>query len=315
MERGCLLDIIRRAVAAEGLSLIKERIVPVNSSILGAEARESEPVVMQIFVTGKEDRQQDVEAYERDLNSRLYRVQKAVEHSIEAADGITDKESAYIVSLSTRTIIYKGMLTSSQLRCYFRDLQSPWFTSAMALVHSRFSTNTFPKWRLAQPLPHHRPQRRDQHHQGQPPVDAGPRDRVQPQELGTMDELSPIVQPGMSDSASLDNTVEFFTKCGMQLPHTLAMMVPESLDERAPMSSRLKGFYEYHSIFMEPWDGPATILFSDGRYAGGILDRNGLRPCRYSITDEGTLILASETGVLSLPPGKIVEKGRLHPVR
>lgn len=312
-QRKALTALVDRVVAEEGLRVIQRRKVPVDSDVLGAEAREAEPYIEQVFITGSDDRNADVAAYEQNLESRLYRIGKKIERRIESDPAITDKKSAYIVSLSTRTLIYKGMLTSGQLRQYFPDLRSQWFTSAMALVHSRFSTNTFPSWRLAQPF-------RLIAHNGEINTIKGNRlwmktreAVLQPEKLGDISELSPILQPDMSDSASLDNTVDFFVRSGMSLPHVLAMLIPESIDKRNPMSSRLNGFYEYHSIFMEPWDGPATVLFSDGRYVGGMLDRNGLRPCRYTLTTDGMLIMASETGVMHIDPAKVKEKGRLHP--
>ncbi len=312
-QRAAMTAIIDQAVAEEGLRVIQRRPVPVDSDVLGDEAREAEPYIEQIFITGSDDRNADVAAYEQNLESRLYRIGKKIERRIESDTAITDKKSVYIVSLSTRTVIYKGMLTSGQLRQYFPDLRSQWFTSAMALVHSRFSTNTFPSWRLAQPF-------RLIAHNGEINTIKGNRlwmktreAVLQPDKLGDISELSPILQPDMSDSASLDNTVDFFVRSGMSLPHVLAMLIPESIDKRNPMSSRLNGFYEYHSIFMEPWDGPATVLFSDGRYVGGMLDRNGLRPCRFTLTTDGMLIMASETGVMHIDPAKVKEKGRLHP--
>lgn len=312
-QRKAMTAIVDQVVAEEGLKVIQRRQVPVDSDVLGDEAREAEPYIEQVFITGSDDRNADVAEYEQNLESRLYRIGKKIERRIEADSAITDKKSAYIVSLSTRTLIYKGMLTSGQLRQYFPDLRSQWFTSAMALVHSRFSTNTFPSWRLAQPF-------RLIAHNGEINTIKGNRlwmktreAVLQPEKLGDISELSPILQPDMSDSASLDNTVDFFVRSGMSLPHVLAMLIPESIDKRNPMSSRLNGFYEYHSIFMEPWDGPATVLFSDGRYVGGMLDRNGLRPCRYTLTTDGMLIMASETGVMHIDPVKVKEKGRLHP--
>lgn len=312
-QRKAMTAIVDQVVAEEGLRVIQRRQVPVDSDVLGDEAREAEPYIEQVFITGSDDRNADVAEYEQNLESRLYRIGKKIERRIEADSAITDKKSAYIVSLSTRTLIYKGMLTSGQLRQYFPDLRSQWFTSAMALVHSRFSTNTFPSWRLAQPF-------RLIAHNGEINTIKGNRlwmktreAVLQPEKLGDISELSPILQPDMSDSASLDNTVDFFVRSGMSLPHVLAMLIPESIDKRNPMSSRLNGFYEYHSIFMEPWDGPATVLFSDGRYVGGMLDRNGLRPCRYTLTTDGMLTMASETGVMHIDPVKVKEKGRLHP--
>ncbi|MBS6459367.1 MAG: glutamate synthase large subunit [Alistipes sp.] len=305
--------IIAETVAEEGLTLMHTRRVPVDSSILGREALAKEPIVEQIFISGDDDLRSDVALYERRLQGKLYVVGKKIERKVAASSAIEDKESCYIVSLSTRTVVYKGMLTSLQLRHYFPDLTNPYFTSALALVHSRFSTNTFPTWSLAQPF-------RIVAHNGEINTIKGNRLWMQtresvlhPANLGRVADFSPIIQPDMSDSASLDNTVEFFVRSGLSLPHALAMLIPESHNRHNPMSSHIKGFYEYHSIFMEPWDGPAAVLFSDGRYAGGLLDRNGLRPCRYIITKSGMMIMASETGVLDVEPSQIREKGRLRP--
>lgn len=205
------------------------------------------------------------------------------------------------------------MLTSNQLRGYFKDLTNPYFTSAIALVHSRFSTNTFPTWDLAQPF-------RVIGHNGEINTITGNRNWMDAREplldseqLGKVEDISPIIQPSMSDSASLDNALEFFVMSGMSLPHALAMLVPESFNEKNPLSHELRNFYAYHSILMEPWDGPATLLFSDGRYIGGMLDRNGLRPARYLITKNDMMVVASETGVLYIDPATIKEKGRFRP--
>lgn len=307
------LSIIRETIAEENLTLMHVRDVPVNSSVLGHDAAETEPAIRQIFICSKDDMQLDINLYEQHLQSRLYVMGKKIERRIAQSTRIKDKESCYIVSLSTRTLIYKGMLTSRQLRYYFPDLMNPYFTSALALVHSRFSTNTFPMWRLAQPF-------RLIAHNGEINTIRGNRLWMQtresvlkPESLCDISEISPIIQEDMSDSASLDNTVEFFVKSGMSLPHVLSMLIPASHGDRDPLSSRVKGFYTYHSIFMEPWDGPAAVMFSDGRFAGGLLDRNGLRPSRYVITKSGMMIMASEVGVLDLPPETIVEKGRLKP--
>ena len=217
------------------------------------------------------------------------------------------------MSLSSRTIIYKGMLSSTQVRTYFSDLTQPYFTSGLAIVHSRFSTNTFPTWSLAQPF-------RLLAHNGEINTIRGNRGWMEAREsvlstptLGNVKDIRPIVQPDMSDSASLDNVLEFFVMSGLSLPHAMAMLVPESFNDKNPISEDLKAFYEYHSILMEPWDGPAALLFSDGRYAGGMLDRNGLRPARYLITHDGMMVVASEAGVISFEAEKIKEKGRLQP--
>ena len=209
--------------------------------------------------------------------------------------------------------IYKGMLTSGQLRRYFTDLSSPYFTSGLALVHSRFSTNTFPKWKLAQPF-------RLLAHNGEINTIRGNRGWMKAREsvlgseaLGDIKDLRPIVQEGLSDSASLDNVFEFLTMSGLSLPHAMAILIPESFNDKNPISEDLKAFYEYHSILMEPWDGPAALLFSDGRFAGGMLDRNGLRPSRYTITKQGMMIVASEVGVMDFEPCDVVSKGRLQP--
>ena len=307
------LSIVRETIAEADLTLMYVREVPVNSSVLGHDAAASEPAIRQIFICGKDDLQLDINLYEETLRSKLYVVGKKIERRVMESDRIRDKESCYIVSLSTRTLIYKGMLTSRQLRYYFPDLMNPYFTSALALVHSRFSTNTFPMWRLAQPF-------RLIAHNGEINTIKGNRlwmrtreSVLKPHNLGEMADISPVIQEGMSDSASLDNTVEFFVKSGMSLPRALAMLIPESHGDRNPLSSRIKGFYAYHSIFMEPWDGPAAVMFSDGHFAGGLLDRNGLRPSRYVITKSGMMIMASEVGVLNLDPATIVEKGRLKP--
>jgi len=226
---------------------------------------------------------------------------------------IPAKEDFYIVSLSTKSIIYKGMLSSLQLRNYYPDLTNNYFTSGLALVHSRFSTNTFPTWGLAQPF-------RLLAHNGEINTIRGNRGWMEAREsvlssptLGDIKEIRPIIQPGMSDSASLDNVLEFLVMSGLSLPHAMAMLVPESFNEKNPISEDLKSFYEYHSILMEPWDGPAALLFSDGRFAGGMLDRNGLRPARYLITKNDMMVVASEVGVMDFEPGDIKEKGRLQP--
>ena len=226
---------------------------------------------------------------------------------------IPAKEDFYIVSLSTKSIIYKGMLSSLQLRNYYPDLTNNYFTSGLALVHSRFSTNTFPTWGLAQPF-------RLLAHNGEINTIRGNRGWMEAREsvlssptLGDIKEIRPIIQPGMSDSASLDNVLEFLVMSGLSLPHAMAMLVPEPFNEKNPISEDLKSFYEYHSRLMEPWDGPAALLFSDGRFAGGMLDRNGLRPARYLITKNDMMVVASEVGVMDFEPGDIKEKGRLQP--
>ncbi len=298
-----MLDIIEREAIEFKLQLIAVRDVPTNNEQLGSVARKAEPTIKQIFIADEETSEP--------IDIRLYLLRKAVEKKI-AASSLPGKDDFYIVSLSSRVIIYKGMLSSLQLRYYFPDLMNPHFTTAMALVHSRFSTNTFPTWSLAQPF-------RMLGHNGEINTIQGNRlwmkareFMLHPEAFGGRD-VTPIVQPDMSDSASLDNVLEFFVMGGMSLPHALAMLIPESFNDKNPISPELKAFYEYHSILMEAWDGPAALLFSDGRYAGGMLDRNGLRPARYLITNNDTVVLASETGVLPFDASEIREKGRLRP--
>ncbi|MDE6079411.1 MAG: glutamate synthase large subunit [Duncaniella sp.] len=298
-----IFDIIEREAMEDGMTLMAVRDVPTNNSQLGPVARGAEPEVKQIFVSDEES--------DRPMELRLYLLRKRVEKKVADSD-IEGKEDFYICSLSSKTMVYKGMLSSLQLRYYYPDLMNPRFTTAMALVHSRFSTNTFPAWSLAQPF-------RMVGHNGEINTIQGNRLWMKARESGLApvafggQDMTPIIQPGMSDSASLDNVLEYFVMAGMSLPHALAMLVPESFNDRNPISPALKAFYEYHSILMEAWDGPATLLFCDGRYAGGMLDRNGLRPARYLITDNDTIVIASETGVLAFDPAEIVEKGRLHP--
>lgn len=293
-----IMSVMIEEIERENMTLMHVRSVPVNSSILGKDAQATEPDVKQIFVTAGTD--------ETELEKKLYIIRKKIENRIQHKD-------FYIVSLSSKNMVYKGMLTSTQLRGYYTDLTQPYFTSALALVHSRFSTNTFPTWSLAQPF-------RMMAHNGEINTIRGNRAWMEAREsvlssekLGDISQIRPIIQPGMSDSASMDNVLEFFVMSGLSLPHALAMMVPESINEKNPISQKLKDFYEYHSILMEPWDGPAALLFSDGRYAGGMLDRNGLRPARWLVTKSGTMVVASETGTISFNPDEIEAKGRLEP--
>ena len=295
-----ILSVMIEEIEREGLTLMHLRTVPTNPEVLGVAAREVEPDIKQIFVTGVSD--ESVPVFDR----ILYKVRKHIENRI-------DDEDFYLCSLSSKNIIYKGMLTSGQLRRYFPDLSNDYFTSGLALVHSRFSTNTFPKWKLAQPF-------RLLAHNGEINTIRGNRGWMKAREsvlsseaLGDIKDLRPIVQDGMSDSASLDNVFEFLMMSGLSLPQAMAILVPESFNDKNPISDDLKAFYEYHSILMEPWDGPAALLFSDGRYAGGMLDRNGLRPSRYTITKQGMMVVASEVGVMDFEPGDVVSKGRLQP--
>ena len=293
-----IFSVMIEEIEREGLTLMHLRNVPVNSDILGKDAVATEPDIKQVFITGVTD----VEHFEQ----KLYIIRKKIENRISDRD-------FYIVSLSSKNIVYKGMLSSTQVREYFPDLTQPYFTSGLAVVHSRFSTNTFPTWSLAQPF-------RLLAHNGEINTIRGNRGWMEAREsvlstpaLGDIRNIRPIIQPNMSDSASLDNVLEFFVMSGLSLPHAMAMLVPESFNDKNPISEDLKAFYEYHSILMEPWDGPAALLFSDGRFAGGMLDRNGLRPARYLITKNDIMVVASEAGVINFEAGDIKEKGRLQP--
>ncbi len=333
-----ILSVMIEEIEREGLQLMHVRTVPTCPEVLGDAAREVEPEIKQIFVrrgptNGRPTPQplpcMEGSSYLQDENTlferTLYKVRKRIERRIgELAKVSTPRphregkgggsfDDFYICSLSSKNLIYKGMLTSGQLRRYFPDLSSPYFTSGLALVHSRFSTNTFPTWSLAQPF-------RLLAHNGEINTIRGNRGWMKAREsvlnseaLGDIKDLRPIVQEGMSDSASLDNVFEFLMMSGLSLPQAMAILVPESFNDKNPISEDLKAFYEYHSILMEPWDGPAALLFSDGRYAGGMLDRNGLRPSRYTITKQGMMVVASEVGVMDFEPGDVVSKGRLQP--
>ena len=298
VKQSNILSIIMEEVEKEGLTLMHLRNVPTNPSCLGKDALSCEPDIKQIFITG---------AKETDtLERTLYLIRKKIEKRISDPD-------FYICSLSSKSIVYKGMLSSMQVREYFCDLTHPYFTSGLALVHSRFSTNTFPSWKLAQPF-------RLLAHNGEINTIRGNRGWMEAREsvlssdaIPDIRSIRPIMQPGMSDSASLDNALEFFVMSGLSLPHAMSMLVPESFNDKNPISEDLKAFYEYHSILMEPWDGPAALLFSDGRFAGGMLDRNGLRPARYLITNNDMMVVASEVGVMNFNPADIKEKGRLQP--
>lgn len=300
-------ETLNQIIKSEGLELIGYRDVPVDSSCVGEIALRNEPRIVQIFIKDKSHEETDK------LERKLYLVRKQAEKKVRSSN-IIDKESYYIVSLSARTFIYKGMLTPMQLGQYFLDLKDPRMKSAIAVVHSRFSTNTFPTWDLAQPF-------RMLAHNGEINTIRGNRLWMQAREgllqsdvFGDdLPKLFPIIEPNMSDSASLDNVFEFLVQTGRTLPHALTMMVPESWNSKNPIPDSLKAYYEYHSTIMEPWDGPAALVFTDGRYVGGTLDRNGLRPSRYIITKNDMIVMGSEVGVQSFDPEEVKAKGRLRP--
>jgi len=291
-------------ISDEGLEFIGFRDVPRDSTILGDISKAAEPMIKQVLISGNME--------QNELERKLYIIRKKIEKYIRNSS-IKQKELFYIPSLSTKVLIYKGMLTSDQLRQYFLDLQDERLTSGIALVHSRFSTNTFPSWDLAQPF-------RMLAHNGEINTVKGNRFWMEAREsilktdkLGDLEQLFPVIEPDKSDSASLDNALEFLVMSGKSLPYAMAILIPESWNDKNPISRDLKSFYQYHSTFMEPWDGPASLIFSDGRYIGGLLDRNGLRPSRYIITKGDLMVMGSEVGVQQFKPEEIREKGRLKP--
>jgi glutamate synthase (NADPH/NADH) large chain len=297
-------EVLLNIIIEEDVKFIGFREVPRNNSVLGEISLAAEPFIKQILL-GADIRQDDLER-------KLYIIRKRVERRIRESD-INQKSFFYIPSLSTKVLIYKGMLTSSQLREYYTDLTDERLQSAIALVHSRFSTNTFPSWDLAQPF-------RMLGHNGEINTIKGNRlwmkareSILKSEKLGDLSRLYPIIEPGKSDSASLDNVLEFLVMSGKSLPYAMSILIPESINAKNPISAELRAFYHYHSTFMEPWDGPASLIFSDGRYIGGMLDRNGLRPSRYTITTNDLIVMGSETGVQTFSPHEIREKGRLKP--
>jgi glutamate synthase (NADPH/NADH) large chain len=297
-------EILLNIIKEEKVDFIGFREVPKNSSVLGEISLASEPEIKQILLSA--DIQQD------ELERKLYIIRKRTEKIIRDSE-IKNKSSFYIPSLSTKVLVYKGMLTSVQLGEYFTDLSDERLQSAIALVHSRFSTNTFPSWDLAQPF-------RMLGHNGEINTIRGNRLWMEAREsilksdkLGDLSKIYPIIEPEKSDSASLDNVLEFLVMSGKSLPYAMSILIPESINAKNPISAELRAFYHYHSTFMEPWDGPASLIFSDGRYIGGMLDRNGLRPSRYLITTNDLIVMGSEAGVQTFPPEEIREKGRLKP--
>ena len=287
-------------IAAErNLTVLGIRTVTTDPSVLGDLARAAMPVILQVFVASSAGR------VGLELERDLFFLRKTSERKL----------GSYHPSLSSRTIVYKGMVTTLQLEPFYPDLSDELFASKLALVHSRFSTNTFPSWPLAHPF-------RMIAHNGEINTVKGNRNwmkarepRLKTEALPYLSDLLPIVTPGGSDSASFDEVLELLVLSGRSLPHAMMMMIPEAWEKQTDMSSELRDFYEFHSMLMEPWDGPAAVIFTDGDLVGATLDRNGLRPGRFIVTDDGLVVLASEIGVVDIDPSKIVRKGRLQPGR
>ncbi len=301
--------IFERIAREEGCTVLGWRDTPVNGDAIGREARRSQPYIEQLFIGRPSGL--DEEAFER----LLYRIRRRTENEI-AASGIEDKDVFYIPSCSCRTIVYKGLMLAPQIEKFYFELANPLVTSALCLIHQRFSTNTFPSWKLAHPY-------RYVCHNGEINTIRGniswmnARQSVleSPLHGEHIDKLFPVIVPGGSDSASIDNAVEFLYQSGRSLPHVMAMLIPEAWAGNPDMDEDKRAFYEYHASVMEPWDGPAAIAFTDGRVIGATLDRNGLRPGRYIVTRDGLVVLASEAGVLDIPPEEVLKKGRLQPGR
>ena len=295
-----------RNARAEGCPVLGWRDVPVHPDTLGELARATMPTIRQVFLSG--------DSFEGDaFDRKLYVIRRLAEKEVQ---GFTDCDSSqfYIPSLSSRTIVYKGLLTGSQLTTFFPDLRDPSFTSAFAVVHQRFSTNTLPTWQLAHPF-------RYLAHNGEINTLRGNINRMRAREaviesklFGTdIEKIKPVIVESGSDSAIFDNALELLLMGGRTVPHAMMMMIPEAFGPKFHMSEDKRAFYEYHSAIMEPWDGPAAVVFCDGRHIGATLDRNGLRPARYTVTRDGMVVMASETGVMDFPAEQIVQKGRLQP--
>jgi glutamate synthase (NADPH) large chain len=295
---------VERLAESEGLAVLGWRDVPVRLELAGPSARQVAPCFAQVFVAAAATSPAHGVL---ELERRLFVLRKRAEHALEGL---------YFPSLSARTFVYKGMLATDQLRGFFPDLQDERLQSAIALVHSRFSTNTFPAWPLAHPY-------RLVAHNGEINTLRGNRNWMRAREAllastlieGDLARIYPVITPGASDSASFDEVLELLHLSGRSLPHAVLMMIPEAWENHRELDEARRAFYEYHSCLMEPWDGPAAVAFSDGSVVGAVLDRNGLRPARYWVTDDGLVVLASEVGVLDIDPAKVVERGRLKPGR
>src|SRR5580704_9837864 len=293
---------VERIAREEGLEVLGWRDTPVDSDAIGRQARATQPYIEQIFVCPAAEMTQD------ELERRLYVTRKRAENELG------DREFFYVPSMSSRTIVYKGLLLAPQIAEFYGELADPATRSALCLVHQRFSTNTFPTWPLAHPY-------RYVCHNGEINTVRGNVNWMNARESvlasdqfgDDIKKIFPVIQPGNSDTGSLDNAVEMLTLAGRSLPHVMAMLIPEAWDADSTMPDDKRAFYEYHASLMEPWDGPAAVAFTDGKWLGATLDRNGLRPARYLVTKDGRLILASETGVLPIKPENVSYKGRLQP--
>jgi len=310
VERQFCEQAFERVVAEEGQKFLGWRDVPVDNSLLGGTALKVEPVIRQIFIA-RGDTTPDAAA----LEWKLYVIRKRMERLI-AESTLTQKKFFYASSLSNRTIVYKGLLLATQISTFYKDLSDPDMESAIAMVHQRYSTNTFPTWDLAHPF-------RYLAHNGEINTQRGNQNWMRARQTmfkhpvfgADIPKLFPIIPDRLSDSAAFDCALELLHATGRSLPHAIMMMIPAAWDGHESMPDDEKAFYEYHACLMEPWDGPASIAFTDGTVIGAVLDRNGLRPSRYTVTKDGYVVMASETGVLEIDPANVLEKGRLQPGR
>ena len=301
-------NIFEEEIKNQGLSILGWRKVPVNRAHLGYVASKIEPSIEQVFI-GKNG----LELTENQFNAKLFAARKISEHTVENSK-LSDRKKFYFPSLSATTIIYKGLLMPEDIRNYYTDLSNPDVVTRLALVHQRFSTNTFPSWDLAQPFKY-------MCHNGEINTLRGNVNRMKAREAlmesadfgADIKKLFPIIIEGKSDSASMDMVVELLLMTGRSLPEVMMMMVPEAWEKDKTMNDDKKAFYEYNACIMEPWDGPASIPFTDGNFIGALLDRNGLRPSRYTVTKDGHVVMSSETGVLDIKPENVVKHGRLEP--
>ena len=303
------IKIFEDEINNQNLKIIGWRNVPVNSKVVGSIASKSQPDIKQVFITTK-----DQKLDEADFNLKLFKARKIAENSIYSSE-LSEKEYFYFSSLSTKTIIYKGLLVPEDIERFYIDLKDSLLVTKLALVHQRFSTNTFPTWDLAQPFKY-------MCHNGEINTLKGNINRMKSREelfksidisKDEMSKILPVIVPNKSDSASMDMVVELLLMTGRSLPEVMMMLVPEAWEKHNSMDDDKKAFYEYNSCIMEPWDGPASIPFTDGKYIGALLDRNGLRPSRYTVTKDGYVVMSSETGVVEIEPENVLSHGRLEP--
>ena len=303
------IEVFENEINKQNLKVLGWRNVPVNSKVVGSIASKSQPEIKQVFITSK-----DEEVNETNLNIKLFKARKIAENIIYSSE-LSEKEYFYFSSLSTKTIIYKGLLVPEDIERFYTDLKDSLLVTKLALVHQRFSTNTFPTWDLAQPF-------RYMCHNGEINTFKGNISRMRSREElfksnnisdEEMSKILPVIVPNKSDSASMDMVVELLLMTGRSLPEVMMMLVPEAWEKHNSMDDDKKAFYEYNSCIMEPWDGPASIPFTDGKYIGALLDRNGLRPSRYTVTKDGYVVMSSETGVVEIEPKNVLSHGRLEP--